>query len=194
MKCKKFSRHTLAPQLSSAQLFHSHTKIARRKTTQNAKDFRCSVFSSALIQFKHFSVLINGIDILSVAKLGAFCIAQCATWQWLKLDAATVFRFWWCGCRCCAHVVDDVRSTYVNFIIIIIVLNSNLLNNICHICHLVLCHTESAVYVCMHRPKNGSDVISFGSMLGIIVSYTFIQMETVCRTFAHSFCLLLLFV
>lgn len=61
-------------------------------------------------------------------------------------------------CACC-HV-DDVHSTYSDFIIMIIVLNSNLLNNICHVCHLLFCHTLSHAYA---LPKNESNVISFGS-------------------------------
>lgn len=58
-------------------------------------------------------------------------------------------------CACC-HV-DDVHSTYSDFIIMIIVLNSNLLNNICNVCRLLFCHTESCV--CIAQKWVGCNIV-----------------------------------
>lgn len=114
----------------------------------------------------------------------------------LEMVDATVVLLLSLLCACC-HV-DDVHSTYVNFIIIIIALNSNLLNNICHICHLVFCHTEPESWTYATSPENDSDVISFGSKRSSGCSEQHRQLylypnESVCRTFAHSFCLLFMF-
>lgn len=104
--------------------------------------FNPSIF---LLLYRHISVLINGIDILSVAKLRVFL--HCT----VCVQPATVILL---SLLCACYHVDDVHSTYVNFIIIIIVLNSNLLNNICHICHLVFCQPHRASRERMHRPQN----------------------------------------
>lgn len=74
---------------------------------------------------------------------------------------------------CACYHVDDVHSTCVNFIIIIIVLNSNLLNNICHICHLVFCQPHRASRERMHRPQNwlGCYFIWCSKLVGLFYLY-----------------------